>query len=181
MENPGCAEVRDICRSNLAQGAVATAGVVAVIRSPVGCGRLGEQVFCAYVQINNNGGLPWLRRLLPCSGEAEQNENGQRGRSEFIPERFHVSGSRARSLELPEEELPEENHGPHHSRLRDEARCGRTLRKELVLYPAERDRLAQPERESRYRRLHLLLCKGARPNVRRIILQRNPREGSGSF
>src|SRR5580698_5398977 len=145
MENPGCAEVRDICRSNLAQGAVATAGVVAVIRSPVGCGRLGEQVFCAYVQINNNGGLPWLRRLLPCSGEAEQNENGQRGRSEFIPERFHVRGSRARSLELheeelPEEELPEENHSPYHSRRRDEARCLKTFRKELALYPAERDR-----------------------------------------
>src|SRR5580692_13163895 len=76
MEDPCGAESGDIGRGNLAQAAVAAAGIVAVVGSPVGGGGLREQIGRADVDVGNNWSLTWLCSLLCFAGNTEQTEGG---------------------------------------------------------------------------------------------------------
>src|SRR5580693_1293976 len=72
MKDPSSAKAADIGCGDLVQGAVAAAGVVAVVGGPVGGGRLCEQVCRVHIDVGNNGSLTGLSALLCLAGNAEQ-------------------------------------------------------------------------------------------------------------
>jgi hypothetical protein len=72
MKNPGCTKFLDIGCGDLVKAAVAAAGIVTVVRRPVGGDGSLEQILIRDGGGSGNGGLPVLRD--GAIGETERKE-----------------------------------------------------------------------------------------------------------
>src|SRR5207248_5727398 len=75
MEDPRCVKLRHVGGSDLTQTAIASPGVIAVVRSPVRAHGHRQQIFCAY--IDHTGRVRLLRpQMQPraYAGQRKQNE-----------------------------------------------------------------------------------------------------------
>ena len=169
MEDPGCAEPRDICGGDFVQAAVATPGVVAVIGSPVGAGRLRKQIVRAHVHVGNNGSLP----LLPCRGDQRQQTASASTVNSLLNDFMSVVFDRANWNFLKRtavEPIPV---------FQMKRNPGGLCRRCQLRFQHDEVRWVDLTREAWFPRWRRVRCRGARPNVPRKILQRNPRDGCG--